>query len=880
MVSRPRLLEQLDQGLAGRLILVSAPAGFGKTTVLSEWIADRELRVAWVSLDEGDNDPVRFGRYMVAALQAVVPQVGKAAHDWLRAPQPPPLESVLTLLINDLCLVSEELVLVLDDYHTLGAGAVHQAVAFVLDRLPPSLHLVIATRADPPLPLSRWRSRDQMTEVRADDLRFTFAETTEFFGRVMGLGLSSDEIATLEERTEGWIVGLQMAALSLRGREDASAFVQAFSGSHRYVLDYLVAEVIDSQPPQIQQFLLQTSILDRLSGPLCEAITGQSGGQSMLERLESANLFLVPLDDERRWYRYHHLFAGLLRAKLTQTRGDQHLEMLHTQAAGWYEASGFLGEAIHHALAAHDYDRAAQLIESMSESAWLNGEFYRLLGWIQALPRELTRSRPWLCIWYTWALLQSGTVQGVEALINDAVRVSADWLPSQPANARPDTQALMDQITALRVISASCLRHNPGETLKLASRALELPPVENRMSSLIARCEVLYNVGFAYYLAGELHKAEQTYQEAKRTAHKIGFLLRDTLVTHKLALIQQVIGRLHQPYHLYQETLAFMQEQGKEEFFGTGYLCCGMSHLLYEWDCLEEAQQMVAESLRLNEMAQVPHLFIDSYNAQARLFIAQRDLDAAQTALQKAASLIQKYYCWPEVIAMNESCQVRLWLAKGDLTSAIRWAKGRQSADSEAPCFTQEWSEIVRARVLIAQELLDEAASLSERLARSAEAGGRNGRLIEILVLQAIALHAQNRVTHALTVLEKALSLAEPEGYVRVFVDEGPPMVALLRQAASRSIVPGYTNRLLAVLGEEPRGTAKGKPIPALIEPLSERELEVLRLVADGLSNQEIADALILTVGTVKAHVHNIYGKLSVRGRTQAIALTRELHLL
>jgi ATP/maltotriose-dependent transcriptional regulator MalT len=891
LVSRQRLLEQLDQGLAGRLILVSAPPGFGKTTLVSEWIADRGLRVAWVSLDESDSDPVRFMGYLIAGLQALAPGIGGAAQDLLRFPSTPPLESVLTLLINELCSLPGQALLVLDDYHVLDTPAIHNAVAFLLDHLPPPLHLVIATRADPPLPLARWRARGQMAEIRADDLCFTTQEASQFFNQAIGPRLSAEEVEALDARTEGWIVGLQMAALSMCGREDVSAFVRAFSGSHHYVLDYLAEEVLDRQPSQIQQFLLQTSILDRLSGPLCEAITRQSGGQSLLERLEKANLFLVPLDDERRWYRYHHLFAGLLRARLVQTRGAQALEVLHTQAAGWYEASGFPAEAIHHALAAHDHDRAARLIESMCESAWLNGEFYRLLGWIKALPAELTRNRPWLCIWYTWTLLQSGTVQGVEALIHDTVCMGAAWLRSEPANALPDTQALMDHIATLRVISASCLRHDPGETLKLASQVLELEPAENRKSSLIARCEVLYNVGLAYYLTGELSRAEQTYQEVKRIARKIGFVLRDILVAHKLALIRQVIGRLHQPYHLYQETLAFIQEQGKQAFFGTGYLCCGMSHLLYEWNCPEEAQQMVAESLRLNEVAQVPHLFIDSYHAQARLLIAQQDLNAAQTMLQKAADLIQRHYCWPEVIGMNESYQVRLWLANGDLASAIRWANGHQLADSEASSFANEWAEIARARVHISQGLLDEATSLLERLARSAETGGRNGRLIEILALQAIALHAQGRMDAALTALERALALAEPEGYVRIFLDEAAPMADLLQLGCKHGTwaapwLVAYTNRLLAAFEQEGQPVPRSEPSvpvsgpPPLIEPLSERELEVLRLLAEGSSNQAIAEALIVAIGTVKAHLHSVYGKLDVRTRTQAIARARELRLL
>jgi len=452
----------------------------------------------------------------------------------------------------------------------------------------------------------------------------------------------------------------------------------------------------------------------------------------------------------------------------------------------------------------------------------------------------------------------------------------------------------MDQIATLQVVSASCLRQDPAKTIELASRALERPPVENRMASFIARCEVLYNLGFAYYLTGELSKAEQTYQEAKRAARQIGFLLRDILVTHKLAHIHQVSGRLHQPYHLYQETLAFMQKQGKEEFFGMGYLYCGMSNLLYEWNRLEEAQQMVAESLRLNEMAPVPHLLIDSYNAQARLLITQRDLDAAQTALQKAADLIQKYYCWPEVIGANESYQVRLWLAKGDLTSAIRWIQERQLAESEALSFMQELAEIARARILIAQDLLNEATDLLSRLAKSAGTGGRHGRLIEILVLEAVARQARGELKQAIARLEQALSLAEPEGYIRTFVDEGAPVAALLSEIIGnrRSPHAPYVHRLLAAFGIEvddqgrtvrvadsSRSTPTLRPSP-WVEPLSERELEVLQCIAAGLSNAEIAQQLVIAVSTVKRHINHIFGKLGVTSRTQALVKAKELGLL
>jgi LuxR family maltose regulon positive regulatory protein len=931
LVSRSRLLEQLDQGPSGRLVLVSAPAGFGKTTLLSEWLRTRQCPAAWVSLDASDNDPARFLHYMITALQTAAPGIGIDAQEMLRAPQVPSVEPVLASVINDIAAMAGRCdaqgwpcVLVLDDYHVIASPAIHQAMLFLLEHLPSQLCLAIATRADPPLPLARWRSRGYLIEIRADELRFAYGEAAEFLSQVMGLDLSANDVQTLTDRTEGWIAGLQMAALSLKDRANASEFVRSFSGSHRYILDYLVEEVLDRQPHNIQAFLLQTCILGRLCGPLCDTVSGMEAGdhtgesgpplsaarhplqstsrspaQEILEYLERSNLFVVPLDDERKWYRYHHLFAELLRARLTHFGEDQRVRILHARAAGWYEANGLPGEAIQHALAARDDERAARLIEQVAEKAWLNGEFYRLLGWIEALPEQLIRSRPWLCTWYAGALLQSGSVPEVETWISQAEQISEEQLQSQATDALPDAQALAEQIAALRSVTAG-LAQDPHRTIELASRTLERSPVNTQMSSLTARCNLLTALGFAYYMTGELSRAEQAYREATRISREIGFLLRYVLGAHKLAHIDQVNGRLHQSYRLYEETLAFMQERGQARFFGVGYLYCGLSGLLYEWNRPQEARQMVAASIELNELAQVPQLAVDNYHAQARLFMAQRDSDAAQAALQQAAQLIRQYYCWPEVVGANESYQVRLWLAAGDVASASQWVQGRQPVGREASSFAQEWSEIARARILIAQGLLDEATSLLNQLARLTETEGRNGRLIEILALQAIAWQARNDTVRALAALGKSLALAEPEGYVRTFIDEGPPMAALLRLGLQRSRAwsdprtAKYANELLAAFAAEAHDQ---KPMPAvadapfavqfspalssaLVEPLSERELEVLRLLASGLSNSEIAEELILSVGTVKAHVHHIYVKLDVHGRVQAVARARELGLL
>jgi LuxR family maltose regulon positive regulatory protein len=931
LVSRPHLLSSLTSGSDNRLILLSAPAGFGKTTLLSDWLATHSWPAGWLSLDRGDNDPVRFWTYVIAALQTNRPGLGESSLALLSAGLASPMESVLTMLINDLDSTGDRCLLVLDDYHAIDNPVIHSTMSFFLDHLPIGAHVAIATRVDPPLALAHLRANGRLLELRVDKLRFTPEETSELLNERLKFGLSTGDIKILAERTEGWIVGLQLAALSLQGRTDTSEFVQALSGSHRHILDYLVEEVLSRQPVSIQAFLLQTCILERLCGPLCDALladqvpphvmdyaspsavvpaiqpaapTEQSRihsstapGQSMLEYLEKANLFISPLDDERKWYRYHHLFADLLRIRLVQLYGDGHLRTLHARAARWYEENQLPAEAIEHALAAHEPDRAARVIECSADSAWLGGEFYQVLRWIEALPKELVRSRPWLCIWYAWSRLQAGAVDGIEELVDDAEQAARAG-PGRPAD--PDLVldgALAEQIAALRVTCVG-LQHETDRTVELARCALERPVVSNQTTSLMARSNVLNVLGFAYYVTGELAQAEQAYREARRVARESDFVLRELLVVHKLAHIYQVMGRLVEPYRLCQEALAQLQERGRQAFFAAGYLYCDLGHLLFEWNRLDEAEQMIAQSVRLNELVQVPHLMIDTYNARARLCLARGDLDAAQTALQQAADLIQKHYCWPEVVSANECYQVRLWLARGEVQSAARWAERCRPASSERLGFPHEMREIARARVLLAQGLPDEALSLLGRLASAAHAGGRTGRLIEVLALQALGLSTlragektQNTTRPELDLLEKGLASGRSEGFVRLYLDEGPSMVALLRQAAARGIEPDYVRKLLEAFPgradsdgaltngiRRPSGT---HGVPAyLVEPLSEREIEVLHLMAQGLSNREIAEQLVVASGTVKAHVHNICGKLGVRNRTQAILQAQQLRLL
>ncbi len=905
LVPRPRLQARVMEGISFPLTLVIAPAGFGKTTLVASSLAGRGMPAAWLSLDKDDNQPDRFLLYLIAALQEAVPAIGHEAARLMEGMQDLTPETLLASLINDLDAANREVVMVLDDYQFISSPAVHEQVAFLLEHCPRTFHLVIATRSDPPFPLTRWRARGQMVELRGADLSFTEPEAASFLNGAMGLRLEANAVKILEERTEGWIAGLQMAALSMRDREDVSKFIQGFSGTNRHILDYLVEEVLASQPPEIQRFLLCTSILERLNAPLCDALlaAGEKPGPNSDEErhpdlpsrspsiptlvyLERANLFLVPLDDERTWYRYHHLFADLLLIRLGQTYGEEHLRTLHARAARWYEGNQFPAEAIEHALAAGESDLAARVIERSAGGAWLGGGFYQVLHWIEALPKDLVRSRPWLCIWYAWSRMQAGAMEGIDALIDDAERAARLCPDRSPGPDQVREVELAEQIAALRVTWAG-VQHETGKTIEFARYALERPMASSQPASRMARSNVLNVLGFAYYVTGDLAQAEQVYCEARKVTRESDFVMRELLIVHKLAHIYQDLRRLVEGYRLCQEALAELQSRGRQAFFAAGYLYCDLAHLLLEWNRLDEAEQMIAQSARLNELARVPHLTIDTCNAQARFFLAQGDLDDAQAALQQAADLIQKHYCWPEVVSANECYQVRLWLARGEVERAARWAERSRSASSGRHEFLEEVREIAQARVLLAQGLPDEALNLLAGLASAAEAGGRTGRLIEILILKAVALQQMKDAPQAEPILATSLALAEPEGYVRTFLDEGQPVRVMLAHWQAHA-APGrlrdYAARLLSQCEVEPLPdlAALDKAVldAELIEPLTPRELEVLELICAGDSNQMIADNLVITVKTVKKHTGNILGKLGVTSRGQAMVKARQLGLL
>lgn len=899
VVLRPRLIERLNAGLHGKMSLISAPAGFGKTTLVSEWVAvSRKLParpVAWLSLDEDDSDPARFLTYLVAALQTLLPseteksgpKLGDGALAMLQSPQPPPVESILTALLNEIAAIPDQFILVLDDYHLVDAQPVDEALTFLIQHLPPQMHLVIITREDPPLPLARLRARGQLTELRATDLRFTLSEATEFLTQVMGLNLQAEDITALELRTEGWIAGLQMAALSMQGRADVANFVQAFTGSHRFVLDYLVEEVLHQQPEQVSAFLLQTAILDRLSAPLCDAVTGRSDeSKEMLAALERDNLFVIPLDDERQWYRYHHLFADVLQARLHETYPDQ-ASVLHRRASAWYAQHDLPSDAIRHALAAGDFEGAAGLIEL----AWpaMDGLFQSAtwLEWARALPDELVRARPVLSVGYAWALLNGGELEAAEAHLQEAER----WLDGAADTGRGDKtpasgmvivdedqfRTLPASMATARAYIALSVGDMPG-AVKHAQHALDRLPE----TDYIGRGPAASLLGLAQWANGDLEAAHRSLADAMTGFRMAGNLHFALSGTYGLADIRITQGRLRAAFNTYERALQLAREQGESLIRGTADLYLGLSELYRERGDLETAAQHLQQSEELGERAALQDWPYRLRRAQARRAADQGDLDRAIELLDEAERL---YYRTPVPNARPlAALKARVWIAQGRLDEAFAWARERGLSADDDLSYLREFEHITLAKALIAhyqrdraERSIDEAMGLLERLLHAAEEGERMGSVIEILLVQALALQAQGEGAAALTPLARALTLAEPEGYIRIFVDEGPPMATLLRAAAKDGVAPDYVRRLQMALGE-PHGET---PVnQRLIEPLSERELDVLRLLATELSGPEIARELIVSLNTMRTHTKNIYSKLGVNNRRSAVRRAEELGLL
>ena len=889
LVSRPRLTARLDEGLTCSLILISAPPGFGKTTVLGDWLRDRKtaagypLAVAWFSLDDADNDPNRFLRYVAAALHAVAPSACDTIAALMQSPQPPPLRVLLTGLLNELGTLSQECILALDDYHVIRAAVIHEAVAFLLDHVPPRLHVVISTREDPPLPLPRMRGRGVLCELRAQDLRFTTDEAADFLRSVMDLNVSSTDVAALADRTEGWIAGLQLAALSMRDQADISQYIAVLSGTDRYIIDYLAEEVWNRQPDTVQKFLLSTSILDRLCGPLCDAVLGEAApdegheersprSQVTLEQLERSNLFLVPLDAERQWYRYHHLFADLLQVRLRGAAPGL-LPELHARASAWYEQQGFTADAIGHALTASDFARSARLIEQHGFAIAVRGQMQTVRDWTERLPANLVASTPGVALVRAFALLLTNQLDAAQACLQEIERGLPADLPDQG-------RAIRGRVAWLRGI---CLRFSGDipSSVAVCREALGLLPEHD----LLPRGSAMFHVASACLFSGDVTPATERLVEAAvptlRASHNLPGLLRTIVLQARLRVMQ---GRLREAAATYDEA-AEVAPGRLETLIGSPGYYVGLGDLLREWNELASAERLLTQGLELlTGMLVDPYDALFGHLALARVKQARGDADGAIRVLDAFADLAHRRNFASLLSRCAAAARAHLRLMQGNLAEALRWAETAEFRADDQLSYAHEVGDLTLARVRIAQR--DPASlGLLDRMLEAADAKARRGSAIEILSLRALAAQSQHDMTGALSAVARALALGKPEGYVRTFVDEDAPMATLLHRARAAGVAPGYISKLLAAFGgREAVGSfdrrPPASPTPPLIEPLTKRELEVLRLIASGASNRQIARTLVISVGTVKRHLYNVFSKLDVSSRTQAIAKSRMLNLL
>jgi LuxR family maltose regulon positive regulatory protein len=886
LVPRPRLSERLDRGAASKLMLVSAPAGFGKTTLLTEWLAGpagpaSERLAAWLSLDRGDNDPASFWTYVIAALRTAAAGVGESALALLQASAPPPIETVLTVLLNDLGALAGEIVLVLDDYHVIDAREVQDEMAFLLDHLPPGLHVVIASRADPALPLARLRARGELVEIRAAELRFTPDEAAAYLNEIMGLQLTARDVAALEGRTEGWIAALQLAALSMQGRDDAAGFIAGFAGDDRYVVDYLAEEVLQRQPDPVQAFLLQTSILGRLSGPLCDAVTGQGGGKAMLEALDRGNLFLVPLDDRRRWYRYHHLFADVLHARLLDEQPGQ-VPGLHRLASAWYGKNGEPSAAIGHALAAKDFGRAADLAELAVSVMSRTRQEATVHGWLKMIPDEVVSVRPVLSVAFAWVLLSAGEIDGVEDRLRDAER----WLDAGAGSSASSAEMVVANEEEYRRLpgtietyraALALARGEPLGAIRHARRALDLAPEDEHRW----RASASGLMAIAFWGSGDLEAAYSAWAECAAGLRRAGHNADIFGCAIAMADIRLVQGRLGAAMRTYEQALQRAPEQSGPVLRGTADMYVGMSEVHCERDDLPAATQQLLHSQELGDHVGLPQNRYRWRVAMARIRQAEGDLGGALDLLNEAERLYMGDM-FPNVRPVP-ALKARVWIAQGRLGEALGWAREQGLSADDDLSYLREFEHITLARMLLArsqgeraERSVHEAIRLLERLLLAAEDGGRTGRVIEILVLQALTHARLGDIPAALGCLERAVTLAEPEGYVRVFADEGLPLASLLRALAKQGTAGNYVRRLLAAVSENGHD---GPVRQALIDPLSERELDVLRLLGSELDGPAIARELMLSLNTVRTHTKHIYAKLAVTNRRAAVRRAAELGL-
>ncbi len=880
IVQRNHLIDRLSDGISKKLTLISAPAGFGKTTLLSEWISRCQIPVAWISLGKGENDFVQFITYLVAALKRIEESIGQTALSMLQSPQLPEIEPIVINLIKEIADIPNDLMLVFDDYHAIDTDKIHKIIELLLDYLPAHIHLVIATRADPPLPLARLRVGSQLTELRAADLCFTADETTLFFNKIMNLKLSGHDISVLESRTEGWIAGLQLAGLSMQGREDVPSFIKTFAGDDRHVVDYLAEEVLNIQSEKIQNFLLQTSILNRLSAPLCDFVTNNKGSQEILNDLERANLFIVPLDNKRYWYRYHHLFADLLQQRLRQTQSDLVAE-LHKRASNWCRQNGLEDEAVNHALATQDFERVALLIAEQADTIWERGEHAKFKHWLEKLPADLIFSKPQLSVLQAESLLIRWRLDAAEQSLQVAEQAlnpgpdhaTESSLIEQAQLSNSDRMKMLGRIAANRSLIAS-FREDVAGIIQHANRALEFLPEQE----LTWRSTVAITLGDGHSIKGDLKTAYQAQLEALEACKMSDndFLL--LIANANLAVTLRQQGRLQQTLEICQQQVQLANESGMSQTIVVGWLLAIWGEVLAELNNLDGAIDKARTGVEVTERCGDVGMLCKSYLCLMRVLYSMGNMTDTEEIFLRLENISRQSDITIKTASMIAAWQARIWLAQGKLETASQWIVKHGLEVEGALQFAHEDETIVLARILIAQGRLDEAIDLLDRLIKECEAGGRITALVEMLLIQALALRAQGNPDKAMVILRKTLSIAEPGGFVRIFIDEGPPVAELLEALLddNTDIPRVYVKKLLSAF----RLSKLIRTDEGLVERLSERELEVLGFIAAGLSNKNIMEELFISMSTVKTHLSHIYSKLNVNSRTQAILKAKELDLL
>jgi ATP/maltotriose-dependent transcriptional regulator MalT len=898
LVSRRRLIEKMNAGLPRKLTLISAPAGFGKTTLVSHWVEQLQAntlknqnqnaqKIAWISLDENDNDLNRFLSYFIAALKragSISTTLEKSLTSTLQPLQTPPVRDILTAIINECASLSGRLITILDDYHVIASSQVNDALTFLIDHLPPQMHLIIITRDDPQLPLARIRAKSQMNEIRASDLRFTPSEIEEFLLLMLGTNFSSAELDLLDTHTEGWITELQLLAISMQGHEKIKDRIVNFGNRNRFVLDYLVEEVLEQQPEEIQEFLIQTSILKQLTGPLCNALTGQENGQQVLKRLEQANLFIIPLDHERCWYRYHHLFADLLHFRFQQTCADT-ASALHHRASVWLEQNNFLDGTVEHALQAEDFERATQLIFTHFDNLMHQIGSTKLSRWVDEMPEELILANPDLCILSAWFLFTRGNLDAAENRLDIADKLCLSSKDSQAAGSTHDPEnierfRIPGRVAAIRAFIRSYQGDIQG-MVKSANQALRQLPIQD----LHWRSAVAIALGDAYGMAGNMYAAYEARVKALETCKAGGNIHLILLSSMKLAVTVRMRGQLQRTIDICERQLYLANKNGVTQMAVVGWLFAIWAEVLAEINQIDEALIKGKKGIEITARSDNIALIGWSQMCLVRILFSRGNLDEAEDILRKLDYSSHDHHMPPYIAGKISAWQARILLTQNKVNEAIQWAKARNLSIERKITQLNEGEYIVFARILLAQGRTEDAIKLLQQLFKNAKAGDRIAIMIEVLILQALAFQASGDFERAMILLEQAISLAEPGGFVRSFVDEGPVMASLLYEAIKRQLNPQYTQRLLSAFStsETAQKAASELKMPAsgeLLEPLSEREIEVLHLVAKGLQRQEIAENLVLSLNTVKSHLRNIFRKLGVNNQMQAVAKARNMGFL